>query len=161
MLPTSGSEAEEAVPSPQSPPPIPAAQVSSVPCNEQQPLLAQSHSTQTVHQVHSQSHQTQDTEVTHHHACTTTADTVGSRGAVAVHPSRLPVAMTYRGAGAEVLLPVIVATESALVAKLQWATGELAAMSSVERSTELCRLVKACADALQSTRALRTVPDGP
>ena len=47
-------------------------------------------------------------------------------------------------------LKSIVATQKVLLSKLQWATRELASTSSVEHSTQLCQLIKACADALQS-----------
>jgi hypothetical protein len=44
--------------------------------------------------------------------------------------------------------------EGALVAKLQWASRELASAMSVEDSTQLCLLIKACAEALKSVREL-------
>lgn len=47
-------------------------------------------------------------------------------------------------------LKIVVATQKMLLSKLQWATEELAGTSSVEYSTQLCQLIKACADALQS-----------
>ena len=48
--------------------------------------------------------------------------------------------------------------EDALVAKLQWASRELAAAQSVEDSTQLCLLIKACAEALKSVRELDGKP---
>ena len=44
--------------------------------------------------------------------------------------------------------------EENLVAKLQWASQELAANSAVEESTRLCLLIKSCAEALKSVRNL-------
>uniref|UniRef100_UPI00358F6456 protein ZNRD2 n=1 Tax=Myxine glutinosa TaxID=7769 RepID=UPI00358F6456 len=46
------------------------------------------------------------------------------------------------------------AAEQAVLAKLQWASRELAQAASVEASTQLCCLVKACADSLLSLRKL-------
>lgn len=48
--------------------------------------------------------------------------------------------------------------EEALVAKLQWASGELATATSVEDSTQICLLIKACAEALKSVRELDSKP---
>ena len=48
--------------------------------------------------------------------------------------------------------------EDALSAKLQWASRELAAAKSVEDSTQLCLLIKACAEALKSVRELDGKP---
>lgn len=48
--------------------------------------------------------------------------------------------------------------EEALVAKLQWASRELATTTSVEDSTQLCLLIKACAEALKSVRELDSKP---
>ena len=49
-------------------------------------------------------------------------------------------------------------TEEVLVSKLQWATRELSAVESVQESTQLCQLIKACAEALKSVRELDTRP---
>ena len=48
--------------------------------------------------------------------------------------------------------------EEVLVAKLQWASSELATAQSVEDSTQLCLLIKACAEALKSVRELDRKP---
>ena len=56
-------------------------------------------------------------------------------------------------------LQIFVSSEDALVAKLRWAVQELAGTHSVDQCTQLCLLIKACADALQSVRALHTLPD--
>lgn len=52
----------------------------------------------------------------------------------------------------------IESVEEALVVKLQWASGELATASSVEDSTQICLLIKACAEALKSVRELHSKP---
>ena len=56
-------------------------------------------------------------------------------------------------------LKPVVATQKVLLSKLQWATKELASTSSVEYSTQLCQLIKACADALQSIEYFNTSTD--
>lgn len=48
--------------------------------------------------------------------------------------------------------------EGNLMTKLQWASRELEATSSVEDSTHLCLLIKACAEALKSVRDLDSKP---
>lgn len=48
--------------------------------------------------------------------------------------------------------------EEALVLKLQWASTELVTASSVEESTQICLLIKACAEALKSVRELDSKP---
>lgn len=57
-------------------------------------------------------------------------------------------------------LQSITCSQDALLSKLQWATRELASTSSVDQSIQLCQLIKACADALKSTRELLP-PDIP
>lgn len=48
--------------------------------------------------------------------------------------------------------------EETLVAKLHWASKKLATATSVEGSTQLCLLIKACAEALKSVRQLDSKP---
>ena len=49
-------------------------------------------------------------------------------------------------------------TEEVLASKLQWATRKLATVESVEESTQLCLLIKTCAEALKSVRELDARP---
>lgn len=52
--------------------------------------------------------------------------------------------------------PTILLTEKILLTKMQWANQELSNSTSVEHCTQLCALVKACADAIKSVRDLET-----
>lgn len=57
---------------------------------------------------------------------------------------------------------VLGSVQESLVYKLQWASSELQGTTSVEYSTALCQLVKACAEALHSVGATcvaASVPD--
>ena len=65
-------------------------------------------------------------------------------------PSQANVTKDWGSSGSSV--------EEALVAKLQWASSELATAQSVEDSTQLCLLIKACAEALKSVRELDRKP---
>lgn len=71
--------------------------------------------------------------------------------ALAAHPNTSGCPL-----GPEFLPSSVAFSARALVAKLQWATGELAGSSSVEQSIQLCHLIKACADALHSLKTLET-----
>lgn len=50
------------------------------------------------------------------------------------------------------MLQCVQSAQQTLISKLQWATQELEGTNSVEYSTQLCQLVKECADAIKSMR---------
>ncbi|KAM6157865.1 protein ZNRD2 [Rhynchocyon petersi] len=50
---------------------------------------------------------------------------------------------------------VLACTQTALLQKLTWASAELGSSSSLEASIQLCSLIRACAQALQSVRQLQ------
>uniref|UniRef100_A0A7N4V662 Zinc ribbon domain containing 2 n=1 Tax=Sarcophilus harrisii TaxID=9305 RepID=A0A7N4V662_SARHA len=50
---------------------------------------------------------------------------------------------------------VLAASQSALLQKLAWASGELGPSTSLEGSIQLCTLIRVCAEALQGIRQLQ------
>ena len=56
------------------------------------------------------------------------------------------------------MLHSVQASQQTLISRLQWATQELEGTSSVDYSTQLCRLIKECTDAIKSTRDLLQEP---
>ncbi|XP_043828833.1 protein ZNRD2 [Dromiciops gliroides] len=50
---------------------------------------------------------------------------------------------------------VLAASQSALLQKLAWASGELGPSTSLEGSIQLCTLIRVCAEALQGLRQLQ------
>ena len=67
-----------------------------------------------------------------------------------------PISKTRPAAGGTHTLDVVSLSQEVLVAK--WASKELAGTASVENSTQLCLLIKTCADALKSVNELQEIP---
>ncbi|XP_069596374.1 protein ZNRD2 [Ranitomeya imitator] len=73
----------------------------------------------------------------------------------AVPPVTLPDSAPADDVGAGHVPDPIASAESALLEKMNWATRQLKATSSVEHSSQLCALIGTCAQSLKSLRDLR------
>ncbi|CAJ0944169.1 unnamed protein product [Ranitomeya imitator] len=73
----------------------------------------------------------------------------------AVPPVTLPDSAPADDVGAGHVPDPISSAESALLEKMNWATRQLKATSSVEHSSQLCALIGTCAQSLKSLRDLR------